>query len=197
MLLAACGGPGSPQPEVAPIVVSPSEAEATAEQAANVAALRAADKRATAPDDYIEAEVAGIVAHPAGHAVLLLDPSHQTALPIFIGGTEALSIELRHSGQRYPRPLTHDLLDQVVARLGGTLRKVQIDAIVNQTFIGSIYIQSGDEVIRLDARPSDAIALAMGTHVPIFVHRAVFAEAGIRRDEAPPPDQVDVPPMGI
>jgi bifunctional DNase/RNase len=82
------------------------------------------------------------------------------------------------------RPLTHDLLDAIVGELGGKIVKVQVDALVDGVFIGSVYLRHhGGEVRKLDARPSDAIALALGNDVPIYVQQAVIDEAGIA---APP-----------
>jgi bifunctional DNase/RNase len=145
-------------------------------------------KRAAAPAGYVELEVGGIVATPRGHAVILTDPGREIVIPIFIGGSEALTIDLRQNKRRYARPLTHDLLDEVMRRLGGQPVKVQIDDIRNDTFIGSIFVRRGNEVIEIDARPSDAIAIALGHRVPIFVAAHVLDTAGIRKDEVIPAD---------
>jgi bifunctional DNase/RNase len=79
-------------------------------------------------------------------------------------------------GTSAPRPLTHDLLDAAVKKLKGSIVKVQVDALRDGVFHGSVYIRSGRRVLRLDARPSDAIALAVRLRVPIF------AIEGILRD---------------
>lgn len=143
---------------------------------------------AKAPQGYVEAEIGGVMDHPdlEGFAVILLDRERSIALPIFIGGTEALAIELRHQKRRYPRPLTHDLLDELMRQLGAALYKVHIDAIRDNTFIGTVFVKSNGRVIELDARASDAIALAIGSGAPIFVHRSVFDQAGIARPDPPP-----------
>jgi bifunctional DNase/RNase len=123
-----------------------------------------------------------------GAAVLLFDEASSTVLPIFIGGTEATSIDLRQRGLPSPRPLTHDLLDTIVKRMRGSLVKVQVDALRDGVFHGSVFIRVADEtgarrILKFDARPSDAIALAIGNKVPIYVAKKVFEEAGIAKDE--------------
>lgn len=155
MLVAACGGASRGSTTVAgePIVV---------------------------PDGYVRMLASDVISSQQGDAVLLVDAERTLILPILIGGTEAVSIALRLSSRPAPRPLTHDLLDSVIRELGGRLVKVHIDRLVAGTFIGSIFIRTGDGTRRIDARPSDAIALAIGNRVPIYVAKAVIDESGIR-----------------
>jgi len=133
----------------------------------------------TPPAGYLAAHVARVVSTSQGDVVLLADPDEARFLPIFIGGTEALAIRLRHDKQRYPRPLTHDLLDTIVDKLGGKVVKVHVDDIKNKVYIGRVYVAQGDKTFDVDARPSDAIALAAGNGVPIFVASAVFDTAAV------------------
>jgi bifunctional DNase/RNase len=135
------------------------------------------------PVGYVDAHVMQVVTLPEGAAVLLLDETTMTVLPIFIGGTEAASIDLRMRHAPPQRPLTHDLLDAVMKKLHGTLVKVQVDELRDGIYFGSVFIRSERRVIRLDSRPSDALALAIGNHVPIYVAKKVFAESGIQKDE--------------
>ncbi len=135
------------------------------------------------PVGYVEMHADRVVGVDSGGAVLLVDAAGQIAVPIFIGGTEASSIEGRLHGQAPPRPLTHDLLDHVLVRLHASLVKVQVDALRDDTFIGSIFLKTEGRIIKLDARPSDAIALALGNHVPIYVARAVVDAAGVRWED--------------
>ena len=79
--------------------------------------------------------------------------------------------------------MTHDLFDAAIHALGANLYKVHIDELRNNTFIGRVYLVKGDRILDLDARPSDAIALAIGNHVPIYVARRVLEEAGKRPSE--------------
>jgi bifunctional DNase/RNase len=124
-----------------------------------------------------------VVATQEGAAVLLLDETSHAVLPIFVGGTEATSIDLRMRKVAPQRPLTHDLLDSVLDRLRGKLVKVHVDELRDGIFYGSIFVRVDRRIIKLDARPSDALALAIGNKVPIYVARRVFAEAGIAKDE--------------
>lgn len=139
------------------------------------------------PAGYVELAVQDVVATPhGGPAVLLRDAAGVHLVPIFVGGTEALSIELRHSRRRYVRPLTHDLLDAVLEKLGGSVIRVQIDGIKQDTFVGSVYVKRGRDVFKLDARPSDAIALALGSVAPIFVSPDVVEQAALEPGKPPP-----------
>ncbi len=134
------------------------------------------------PAGYVDMHAAEVVALPEGAALLIEDDHSHLVIPIYIGGTEGASIDLRMRGQQAPRPLTHDLLDHVIRELHGSLVKVQIDALHDDTYFGSIFLRDGHRVVRLDARPSDAIALAIGNRVPIYVARAVLDEVGVERD---------------
>jgi bifunctional DNase/RNase len=133
---------------------------------------------------YVDAHVMQVVALPGeGAAVLLLDETTSLVLPIFIGGTEATSIDLRMRGTAPQRPLTHDLLDSVMKKLHGTLVKVQVDELRDGIFFGSIFVRTEHRILKIDSRPSDALALAIGNKVPIYVAKKVFEQAGVAKDE--------------
>lgn len=136
-----------------------------------------------APNGYERASVWDVVQAGDGAAVLLIDSKHLTVLPIFVGGTEAMTIRLRADGSRYERPLTHDLLSSLVHELGGSAVKSQIDDIRDDTYFGSIFVRQGDRVLQLDARPSDAIAIALGSGAPLYVSRSVMLASGVPREE--------------
>jgi hypothetical protein len=94
--------------------------------------------------------------------------------PIVIGLSEAFAIERRLKGIEIPRPQTHDLLASVIRHLGGTLKKIIINDLVDGTFYARlIMVQEGEE-IEVDSRPSDAIALGVAEGVPIFVAECVL-----------------------
>ena len=118
-----------------------------------------------------------------GNAVLLAHPDDDVVVPIFIGGTEALSIQLRLEERPFRRPLTHDLLDTFAKKMGARLVRSQVNALVDDVYVGSVVFEHEGELVELDARPSDAIALAIGNHVPIFVAKAVIEHAGVRIDD--------------
>ena len=137
---------------------------------------------AGAPDP-IEMEVGGVLPlRGGGAAVVLIDSTRSKALPIAISGTEALSIQLRLTKQHYPRPLTHDLMESIVRELGGKIVRVQVDEIRGEAFIASVFVQVGQRTSRIDARPSDGIALALGNALPVFVARKVLDRAGMSPD---------------
>lgn len=141
---------------------------------------------AEAPKGFLRVFVANLVSTEGGAAVLLAeDPSEDAGqvLAIFVGGTEGVSLALRISGERFPRPLTHDLLDRTLAVLGGKVVEVRITRIEGTTFIGALFIGSGGKVLELDARPSDAIALAIGSGAPIYVASEVMKKAGVDRKD--------------
>ena len=116
------------------------------------------------------------------HVVELRETDGERILPILIGIHEAMAIERRIMGQAPPRPQTHELLAAVIESLGGTMEKVIISDLQESTFFARLYIRRGGEVIDIDSRPSDAIALGVATDVPIFVNEEVLA-AVKRADE--------------
>lgn len=132
------------------------------------------------PAGYARMVVAGVAPTKQGNAVVLSDEGHAVGIPIFVGDTEALAIALRVRGQSYTRPLTHDLLDAVMRRLGGRLSSVRVDALKDEVFHATIVIVRPDgQLTEIDSRASDAIALAVGNGAPIFVAREVIEQAGI------------------
>ena len=92
----------------------------------------------------------------------------QRVLPIWIGPAEASAIAMELAGVKFSRPLTHDLLKQVIVGLGAELRKVIITQVKDNTYFAELHIYRGDTVIQIDARPSDSIALALRLKAPIF-----------------------------
>lgn len=99
--------------------------------------------------------------------------------PILIGLFEATSIDRRVKNIPRPRPLTHDLIVNIVEAMGGTLDSVHIRALKDHTYFANLRIKVGDELLDVDARPSDAIAVAVTCHptLPIFVDEDVIAGA--------------------
>jgi bifunctional DNase/RNase len=118
-----------------------------------------------------------------GNAVLLVDATEEVFVPIYIGGTEALSIQLRLEHQRYARPLTHDLFDAFAGELGARMVRAQVDRLQGDIYIGTVVFERAGKTFTLDARPSDAIALAIGNRVPIFVSKQLVAAVGIRPED--------------
>ena len=110
-------------------------------------------------------------------------------VPIYVGGTEATSIELRFLRRHYVRPLTHDLMDHMLRELGAEIVRVQVDDLKGGIYLGTVVVQAKGHHYTLDARPSDAIALALGSNAPIYLADRVIAvasepRANFDRDDA-------------
>ncbi|HTN43757.1 MAG TPA: bifunctional nuclease family protein [Nitrospiria bacterium] len=110
--------------------------------------------------------------------VLLRAEGNKEVLPIWVGVTEGSAIKFALEGILPTRPMTHDLLKNVLDHLGLRVQKVIITEIKNNTYYALVYIESHGSLLSIDARPSDAIALALRTHVPIYAANEVFKERG-------------------
>jgi uncharacterized protein len=135
------------------------------------------------PKGFVTMNVAGVMETKGGKAVVLKEEKDGYLLPIWIGDAEAFAIQLRLSRRSFQRPLTHDLLDKVMQKLGGELIKIHVDDLHDNTFLGTVFIRQNKRVISIDARPSDSIALAVGNKVPIFVSQKVLDRAGIKENQ--------------
>jgi bifunctional DNase/RNase len=114
------------------------------------------------------------------HRVILLkEVDAERILPIWIGPYEAEAIAIRLREVEIPRPLTHDLLTNVIAELGGDVSHIVVNDLRNDTFYARIAVDIDGRQLEIDSRPSDAIALAVRVSVPIFVEEEVMAEASI------------------
>src|SRR5690348_7787686 len=100
--------------------------------------------------------------------VILQEQGGERVLPIWIGPAEASAIAMELAGMKFSRPLTHDLLKQVIVGLNAELRKVIITQVKDNTYYAELHIYRGDTVIQIDARPSDSIAVALRLKAPIF-----------------------------
>ncbi len=111
------------------------------------------------------------------HIVELREVHGDRVFPIVIGLNEAAAIERRLMGQRPPRPLTHELLASVIEQLDAKLEKILICDLKKSTFFARLFLEHDGEVIEVDSRPSDAIALGIANEVPIFASEQVLDEA--------------------
>lgn len=109
--------------------------------------------------------------------IILKEKNGQRLLPIMIGQAEAQAIKFKLNNFMPPRPLTHDLLQNIISELGGKLEKIVIDKLENNTFFAKIVIQLNGTAKSVDARPSDSIALALRAKVPIMVEESVISLA--------------------
>jgi len=125
----------------------------------------------------IQVEILGLSASPSAggaYALLLKETYGVRRLPIIIGSFEAQSIALEMEGIKPPRPLTHDLLKNVIDHLGATITEVIIDELRDNTFYAKIKLDVSTLTHEIDARPSDAIALAVRTGTPLYVSDEVM-----------------------
>jgi hypothetical protein len=123
--------------------------------------------------------VKGVTVDPISKnpVILLEDVDQSKAFPIWVGGSEAISIASELEGVIQPRPNSHDLMKSIVERLQGKLQRVVITEIRNNIYYAVLVIKTGASVVTVDARPSDAIALALRAKAPIFATQRVLSEA--------------------
>ena len=121
--------------------------------------------------------------------VILQEQDGERVLPIWIGPAEANAIAMELAGMKFSRPLTHDLLKQVIVGLGADLRKVIITQVKDNTYYAELHIYRGDAVIQIDARPSDSIAVALRLKAPIFTSEELLDVTSIDMGDPGAPEQ--------
>ena len=134
----------------------------------------------------IEAKVNGLILEPKTqqNIVVLRETDGERILPIWIGPGEAQAIRRILAEEPFPRPLTHDLLVLVVEGLKAKVTRVVISDLRENTFFASVFIQRESDLLSLDARPSDSIAIALRARAPIFVNEKLLQ---------PPPQETEPP----
>jgi uncharacterized protein len=127
----------------------------------------------------IEMTIKGLMVDPVTNMpiIILRDKDGQKVLPIWVGIFEANAIALQIENVSTPRPMTHDLLRNVIQDLKASVQKVVVCDLQENTFFALIYLALEGETVAVDARPSDAIALALRTRAPIFVEDTVIDHA--------------------
>ncbi len=133
----------------------------------------------TASEGDVEVQIRGLMLDPVTNMpiVVLKDVASDLVLPIWVGVYEANAIALEMEKTTTPRPLTHDLLRDVTRGLGAVVRKVVVSDLREDTFFATIWMDQGADEVTIDARPSDAIALALRWDCPIFVSRSVLGRS--------------------
>ena len=148
----------------------------------------------------IEMTVEGIGIDPSNNPLVLLrDSERKVFVPIWIGPAEAVSIQMELNEKTPQRPMTHDLMTNVLRELGATLVRVTVNTFADSVYYASLHVQVGrnaDNLQEIDARPSDAIALALRAKAQILVADDVAQKTGIQVDESnalalPEPDGDD------
>lgn len=112
--------------------------------------------------------------------VILKEKDAERYLPIWIGQAEAEAIAIKLQDVAVARPLTHDLLRSVIEQLGGTVTSVVVNDMTNDTFYAKVMLEAGGRSLEIDARPSDAIALAVRVGVPIYANETVLDRYGVQ-----------------
>ena len=127
----------------------------------------------------IEMKIKGLVVDPISKMpiVVLEDPSSEYMLPIWIGVFEANAIALKMENISTPRPMTHDLLTNLLDRFEIPVEKIVVNDVRDNTFYDTIFCKHNNDIYAIDSRPSDAIALALRLEVPIFVNEDVVKKA--------------------
>ena len=124
----------------------------------------------------IEVELSKIIINEASsqQIIVLKDRGSERSFPIVIGISEIVAIDRRLKGLSPPRPMTHDLLANVIEQMGGVIEKIVINDLIDHTFYAQIHLDINGRHIEIDSRPSDAIAVSVASNVPIFVAEHVF-----------------------
>ncbi len=127
----------------------------------------------------IEMAIKGLMVDPITNTpiVILRDKDGERVLPIWVGIFEANAMALQIENVTTPRPMTHDLLRNVIADLKATVERIVVCDLQENTYYALIYLSREGETMAIDARPSDAIALALRTRAPIFVEESVIDRA--------------------
>lgn len=124
----------------------------------------------------VEVELSRIIINETSdQQIIVLKERHgERSFPIVIGIVEIFAIDRRLKGIKPPRPMTHDLLGSVIKNLGVKIERIVIDDLRNHTFYAKIHLRSNGQSIKIDSRPSDAIALGVASDIPIYVAEHVF-----------------------
>ncbi|HUR82642.1 MAG TPA: bifunctional nuclease family protein [Thermoanaerobaculia bacterium] len=130
-------------------------------------------------NELIAMSIKGLMLDPVSNSpiVVLKDDDEKFFLPIWVGIFEANAIALQLENITTPRPMTHDLLRNLIAELNGRVLRIVINDLRDSTFFAQIRLAVGNDTLEVDARPSDAIALALRTEAPIFVAQSVLDQA--------------------
>ena len=130
-------------------------------------------------NQLVPMSIKGLMLDPVSNSpiVVLKDANEKFFLPIWVGIFEANAIALQLESVTTPRPMTHDLLRNMISELDARVTRIVINDLRDSTFFAQIRVVTGERTLELDARPSDAIALALRTEAPIFVAQTVLDQA--------------------
>ena len=139
----------------------------------------------------VEVRIRGLTLDPATNMpiVVLKDVASETVMPIWVGIFEANAIAIELEKVAVPRPMTHDLTKNLIRHLNARLERIVISELKDDTFFAALWLRLGDDPMVIDARPSDAIALALRADCPIYVTEQVLQAAKLNTS-GPPEGQV-------
>ena len=142
----------------------------------------------------VEMKIRGLMVDPSTNMpiVLLKDAQSEALLPIWVGLYEAQAIALEVEKSQTPRPLTHDLLKNLIHGLNARVQRIVVTELKDDTFYAVIWMEQNGEIVALDSRPSDALALALRTDCPIFVDEDVLRAAKVLPNPAEQASSQDV-----
>ncbi|MGA3263977.1 MAG: bifunctional nuclease family protein [Terracidiphilus sp.] len=135
----------------------------------------------------IEVRIRGLMMDPATNMpiVVLKDVASDAVMPIWVGIFEANAIAIEIEKLAATRPMTHDLTRNIMRHLNAQLERIVITGLKDDTFFAALWLRQGDEPLTIDARPSDAIALALRTDCPIYVSEQVMQTARLNTSGPP------------
>jgi bifunctional DNase/RNase len=145
--------------------------------------------------EKVQVDILGLSTSPSSagaYALILKETNGKRKLPIIIGAFEAQSIALELEGMKPPRPLTHDLMRNIIDLFAVSLNEVCINELRDGTFYAKLTIEGLSETQEVDSRPSDAIALAVRYGAPIYVGEEVLNEAGVISEDDEDGDETDL-----
>ncbi|MEI8185921.1 MAG: bifunctional nuclease family protein [Chlorobiaceae bacterium] len=134
----------------------------------------------------LQVDILGLSTSPhtnGAYALILYELEGKRKLPIIIGGFEAQAIALKLENIKPPRPFTHDLFKNIADVFHLQVKEIVIDELHNETFYAKVVCEVNGEVHEIDARPSDAIAIAVRFNAPLFVTEEIMSEAGIKEEQ--------------
>lgn len=134
----------------------------------------------------VEMKVKGLMIDPVSNMpiIILKNPTGEAVLPIWVGIFEANAIAMQLEKIVSPRPMTHDLLKNVIVDLRATVQRIVITELKDNTFYAAIHVTQNGQEYQIDSRPSDAIALALRVDVPIFVEEAVLEKSSVEGEDS-------------
>src|SRR5687767_14771750 len=136
----------------------------------------------------------GLDSSTQSYVVILQEKGGHRLLPIWIGQPEAESIVMQMKHMKRERPLTHDLCKRLIVGLGGELRRVQITRVQKNTYFAELHLSRGEELVHVDARPSDSIAIALRLAAPIFAPESLLTAIAVEGGDTLQSEEPDLTP---